>query len=503
LKDRLPKIVGGLAIAIGIVAAWFYHRQALTLSHYDAKAHLVVARRIFDSLTPEYSQIGAVWLPLPHLLNMLPVQIDAMYRTGASAVALSVLSFGLACYAVARIVLHVTDSRLGALLAVTLFALDPDVLYLQSTPMTEPMLFGLTLLAVSLVYDWVERGGEGEPTAAGWVLIAACLTRYEAWPVTSALVALATVALVAGGLRALEALKRTGQLAVYPALAIVAFILHSRFTIGEWFVTGGFFVVDPHILGHPLEAFFQVLYGIRTLSNDFLVMLAVAGASGVLIRGLARRERSADLVLLALVGFLALPAYAFYQGHPFRMRYMIAPVVGVAVFCGIALGSLRGRLQAIAAAGLAVFLAMTLRPLNPKAPMVQEAQWDRPNSRGRQSVTECLMREYHHEPILASMGSLAHYMQELSREGLNIRDFVHEGNLPYWQEDIESPKGRVGWILIEEQAEGGDLLAGRARASSQFLLGFTRVCSGGGVALYRAVAVPETAYAVPLRAERN
>ena len=62
------------------------------------------------------------------------------------------------------------------------------------------------------------------------------------------------------------------------------------------------------------------------------------------------------------------------------------------------------------------------------------------------------------------MGSLAHYMQELSHDGINIRDFVHEGTLPYWQEAIEAPQGRVGWILIEERAEGGDVLAARARA---------------------------------------
>ena len=69
--------------------------QALSLSHYDAKAHLVVARRIFDSLTPSWEQIGAVWLPLPHLLNALPVQIDWMYRTGASAIAISIVSFAV------------------------------------------------------------------------------------------------------------------------------------------------------------------------------------------------------------------------------------------------------------------------------------------------------------------------------------------------------------------------------------------------------------------------
>jgi len=102
-------------------------------------------------------------------------------------------------------------------------------------------------------------------------------------------------------------------------------------------------------------------------------------------------------------------------------------------------------------------------------------------------VTACLMREYHGEPILASMGSLAHYMQELSQEGINIRDFIHEGNLPYWQEAIESPSGRVKWILVEERAEGGDMLATRVRESSAFTTGFTRVCADGGVALYRAV----------------
>jgi len=487
LKDPFPKTLAIAGVALGVLAAWYYARQGLTLSHYDAKAHLVVARRVLDSLTPEYSQIGAVWLPLPHLLNLLPVQLDFFYRTGASGVAISVLSFGLACYAIARIVLQVTGSRIGALAAVALFAFDPDILYLQSTPMTEPLLFGLTLLSVSLVADWVAAGGEREPKAAGWTLVAACLTRYEAWFVTAALVALAFVALLRRGLSLSNAMRYTANLAAYPALAVVAFVLHSRFTIGEWFVTGGFFVTDPRTLGRPLASFLQVSYGIRQLVNDPLVAMSVAGVLFVAIRSLRKRERSADLVVLALTAFLVLPTYAFFEGHPFRMRYMIAPIVAVAVFCGIALGSLRPRWRTAAAMAMALLLVATLRPLNAAAPMLLEAQWDKPNSIGRHAVTECLMRDYHHELILASMGSLAHYMQELSQEGIHIRDFVHEGNLPYWQEAIESPKGRVGWILIEEQAEGGDVLSKRERASSEFLTGFTRVCSGGGVALYRAV----------------
>jgi hypothetical protein len=39
--------------------------------------------------------------------------------------------------------------------------------------------------------------------------------------------------------------------------------------------------------------------------------------------------------------------------------------------------------------------------------------------------------------------------------------------------------------LIEELAEGGDILAARARSDSGFLDGFARAAEGGGVALYR------------------
>src|SRR5689334_23598327 len=106
----------------GAMAALHYHRLGLTLSHYDARGHLVVARRIVDSITPGWQQIGAVWLPLPHLLNMLPVQVDAFYRSGASAVAISILAFAVATGAITAIVLQLTGSRWAAVAAAAVFA---------------------------------------------------------------------------------------------------------------------------------------------------------------------------------------------------------------------------------------------------------------------------------------------------------------------------------------------------------------------------------------------
>src|SRR5215831_10307858 len=181
--------VASVAATIGVAAAIHYHQLGLTLSHYDARGHLIVARRIIDSITPGWQQIGAVWLPLPHLLNMLPVQIDAFYRTGASAVAISIASFVLATAAIAWIVLRLTESAAPALAAGAVFALNPNIVYLQATPMTEPLLLGLTTLGVALLMKHSLSLGRAARATAGIVLALACLTRYEAWPVTYAALA--------------------------------------------------------------------------------------------------------------------------------------------------------------------------------------------------------------------------------------------------------------------------------------------------------------------------
>jgi hypothetical protein len=136
-------------------------------------------------------------------------------------------------------------------------------------------------------------------------------------------------------------------------------------------------------------------------------------------------------------------------------------------------------------AGLLALAAYELRPLDASAPMVVEAQWDRPNTPVREGVTACLGSPVSGQKIMASMGSLAHYMQETSRSGFAIHDFLHEGNGDLWLAALEDPRPFAGWVLIEEKAQGGDMLAKRLRERPHFLDGYTRVCEGAGLALYK------------------
>ncbi len=483
--------VAALAVAlVGLAAAWHYARLDLTLSHYDAKGHLVVARRIFDSLTPGWRQIGAVWLPLPHLLNMLPVQVDLFYRTGASGVAISIASATFAAYAIFSLVSHRRGSLVAAAAAAGLLTLNPNTLYLQSTPMTEPLLIALLLASTWLVREWVDSEGSDTRRRAGIALILACWTRYEAWPVTGALLALALVARVRLGQPLREALREVARLALYPIAAAFAFASLSRATVGEWFVSSGFFVPENEALHKPLVATWQIAGGAIAIAGLPLVIAGCAGALAIAIVAVARRDRASALVALAPLASAALPWYAFMHGHPFRVRYLVLQVASLAL---VSCGALTLTRRRIADLGAVALLAVTLYlrpPLDPGAAMVREAQWDRPNAAARQAVTDYLSTHWDGQPVMASMGSLGHYMQELSHAGFRLRDFLHEGNGDLWKAALARPAPYVRWLLVEEQAEGGDMLAQRVQQDPAFLNGFSRVVWGGGVALYVRTGSP-------------
>jgi hypothetical protein len=487
-RRALPIATGVVAAILGTFAAWHYHTLGLTLSHYDARGHLVVARRIFDSITPGWQQIGAVWLPLPHLLNALPVQIDLLYRTGASAVAISIASYAVTAAAIAWIVRRITGSAPAAVAAAAVFALNPNVVYLQSTPMTEPLLLATTTVAVAMLI--------AASRYAGIAFALACLTRYEAWPVTATALTAAGWVRWRGGEPFADALRGIARIALYPAVAIVGFSIFSRVVIGEWFVSGGFFVPENKALGDAWLAAKEIGWGAQMLSGPALTWIGGVGLVGAVVASVValrradpRRQWTADgLIAISLLAMAAIPWAAFYRGHPFRIRYMVPLMAVEAIGAGVAAGLVPRRVTLAAAVALAAAGVTELRPFDRSAPMAVEAQWDRPNGPDRARVTACIAPLEPGAKIMASMGSLGHYMQEASHQGFAIRDFLHEGNGDIWLAALERPYRYADWLLIEEKAEGGDLLARIARERPLFLSGYARVCDGAGLVLYRRMS---------------
>jgi hypothetical protein len=498
-----PRILAGAAAFVGFAAWIVFYRAGLVLSHYDAKAHLVVARRVIDNLTPGWQQIGAVWLPLPHLLEILPTQIDLFYRTGMFASLVSITCLAISCYAAGRLILRITASPLGAAICAAILVFNPNLLYLHTTPMTEPLLLAASMLVVLWLFEWVEADSDTVRPALAVALFAASWTRYEAWAIVPAALIAAGYATWRRGATPATLALRAWRIGIWPALAVAIFLVNSRITVGSWFVSDGFYVPDPSYAHQPLRTLIGIWWGTHELSGYVIETIALGTAAIIAWRALTRREAAQQLIVLALFASAAVPIVAFYQGHPYRIRYMVPVVAACAVFCGLAVGFVSFYLARreetrrwIPVLAVVVLASMLIEspPWNMQAPMLLEAQWDQGASLGRRDVTACLARDYRGEKILASMGSLAHYMQELSGSGFAIADFINEGNGVIWNMAMETgPAPHAGWMLVEEVAEGGDVLAEHVRDDPGFTHGMIRVCEGGGVALYRRETTGRTA----------
>ena len=172
--------------------------------------------------------------------------------------------------------LTITASRTGALLAAALFALNPNVLYLQSTPMTEPMLFALSALVVLHLAQWVMSTG-CTSARRPVTIVTACLTRYEAWPIVGAAMAIAALAKWLRGGAIADVVREIGWLAIYPALTVIFFLGLSFASTGQWFVTGGFYVPDPELQGQLPLVWEEIRKGLVGLAGQrFVSALSIA-----------------------------------------------------------------------------------------------------------------------------------------------------------------------------------------------------------------------------------
>ena len=94
-----------LSAVLTFAAFAFCSRHQLLLLYGDAVAHLHIARRIFDSRSPGFRQLGSVWLPLSHLLLVPFVQKMSWWQTGEAAALPSMACYVAACVGLYRLAL--------------------------------------------------------------------------------------------------------------------------------------------------------------------------------------------------------------------------------------------------------------------------------------------------------------------------------------------------------------------------------------------------------------
>jgi len=186
--------VAGISLA---ALLWYYAHNELLL-YGDAVAHINIARRVIDnrSWLSSFFQLGTVWLPLQHVAMLPFIWNDVLWQSGIAGSIPSMVAYVLGGLGIFRLVSGVAPAfsqkqkksgvpavltptlrqnqaqdrapsfrLLPACIATAIYALNPNLLYMQSTAMNEPIFlafFVWSLVYVDELLDAVDRFATSE-----------------------------------------------------------------------------------------------------------------------------------------------------------------------------------------------------------------------------------------------------------------------------------------------------------------------------------------------------
>ncbi len=329
-------IVLALAVALTTLGAatvvYFYEHNSI-LVYNDAFGHLKIARFVLRGLQPGAAQFGGVWLPLPHILMLPFIWNDWAFRTGIAGSVGSVAGFVASGMFIYFITVRITRQQLAGLVALIVFAGNPNVLYMQSLPMTELPLLACITGGTYFIVKWAEK-----PDHLGYLMLGATmaflatLTRYEGW--AFALAAMAVVGYVAGR-------RRLGGEGGVQAYAIT-FGLFALYGIPLWLIWNTILFGDPLFFQSGEFSALEINRGIQNFlgagppaskgnlvvaTSDYLravywntgPIVTVISYAGLAVWFLREKLSPSQIGMLLLAAPALMQIYAMFSGDSFLL----------------------------------------------------------------------------------------------------------------------------------------------------------------------------------------
>ncbi|HEY4321642.1 MAG TPA: hypothetical protein VGM77_10770 [Gemmatimonadales bacterium] len=480
----------------------------MVFAFWDAQAHLDIARRIVDSTTPGLQMLGTVWLPLPHLLMLPFTLVDRWWWNGLAGGIV-----GLAAYIVIVAALHaLLMRRIGTSLAWagTIFvALNPSLLYLQTTAMTEPVLLAALVLSVSALDLWNHTGSRKILVLAACSAAVAVGSRYDGW--FYLLVATPCVAWWAWpSPRAWPTphpkrwLPDAAIFAAPSALMIAAWLIYNAvyfgdplaFQRGAWSaqsqaaaLAGQQMVPTAH---HPLVATAYYLAA-TALCSGIVLLLAAVPATAIMLRHL--RTQGVALLLLTALPFNVLALWAQQSviqlpwGHPaglLNVRYGIMMLPGLAAVVTLALARVlrrlpRARKPMLAALVGAILVQACLFAIHWPAWVgaLREGIAIRDGDPRQQVASDWLVTHYDGGRLLVDEA-----VNISPRTRIPLRNRVYRWTWLLGPAALTAPEQNVDWVVVDTR-HGNDVVAQAIADRPAFTQRFDRVFDDNGLAIWR------------------
>lgn len=459
--------VGVLFVLLTIIAVAFfihYYQNGLGLAYNDARSHLNIGRRVVEGLKPGAAQLGSVWLPLPHVLTVPTIWNDFMWHSGLAGAIQSMIAFVGTGILIYKILQKLDVGMLGRWVGVGVFTANYNILYLQSTAMTELLLLGtMTAAAYELINYHQDNTILSLVKVAFWVMLST-LIRYDGWFLLFTCVLLILV----HHLRQREWAKTEGVFFLFCTLAgfgvflwllwnavifkdplYFAFGPYSAHAQQEQLADAGV-LITQHNWGQSLRTYwYAMLYN----SGTFTVLLGILGA--VLLLTDKTRSIATRLASTALLAPFVFNILALYLGHSvlfvqglngdtwFNVRYgiMMAPSISVLV------GYLVHRLKEYRIVIIGLLIFVTFFFINGRDAVTIDDGMVGSSQKNVSEVSGWLARNARDSKGFVLISAASHDAIIFS-SGLPMKKFIHEGTGTYWTSATSSPDRWARWIVM-------------------------------------------------------
>jgi len=458
-----------MAVVASLVSFLYFYSNNLTLLHVDTEAHLMIAKRVVDSLAPGFAQLGGVWPPLQHFLMLPFVWNDFMYWSGLAGSIVSMASYVLATVFIYKIALLLTEDKGAGLVAAFIFAINPNVLYMQSTPMSELLSICSIVATVYYLMKWSQDVNKLQYLfGTALAIFLATLTRYETWALLLAVVAVLLYIFIKNRF---SYYKIEGHLVYFGALAgfgILLWLLWCQVILGDFLyfqrseyalrrfeeVIGERFVGDLYLS--------TLVYSLAVVKDAGVAssLLGIAGLAYFLISTRFKANKISTLVLLFPLPFFVValyggqlpihvPGIAGISGDMYNIRYGLMAIPAVVLFAGY-LTKKRVWLKALVVIGVTAGTVMMFHTNNIITLNDHLAVRASEKHVHQGFVAKWFSQNYDEGYVLMENNGNEQIVFE-SR--IPMRNFIYEGSDRYWEPALKNPQDFVDWVFMRGEAE--------------------------------------------------
>lgn len=453
-------------VASGGAAVWAYVSQSILL-YGDAHSHLLIARRVFDNVYPGLAQLGDVWLPLPHVIMMPLVWNDFLWRSGLAGTFTS-----MPCYLVASVYVFLTARRLthdsrASFIGSLLFVVNPNILYLQTTPLSEPVLFA-TLAAASYYFvAWAQDDQLRDLVASALATLLATVARYDGWALYLSLVVMVMVICWRKGFEREKTLGYTMLFGTLGGVGILLWFVWNLVIFGSpvAFLSGSFSSqaqTQAFIRGGYADTYHNLWQSIRTYSlasaESIGPVLFALSVVAVVIFMVRRRFASDALGAATVLVPFAFYVAAFFLGqdvmyipfasHPpyflYNARFGAEMAAPAAVFIATLAAAARRWLPLAPFGLLVVILGQSVAISWGGVISLQDGAFGASCYPGH-PIVAFLAQHYDSGRILIDE---YHSQVDLSPAGVPFRSEIYEGDGAVWEAALSDPSAYVNWLVV-------------------------------------------------------